>query len=151
MAEPELDMEKINSFRMPKAPPGIQVLWYRNGIRDKTRVEVAYMLNAGERTASIHAMMTGRRIDAVRHVDDPKLLLSNDQRENGAWDFTDDYKSFLDFKQQVEDRLQYLERQVVRMSADRLANKRPVGRPKKAEPVAKTEKVSPEVAEPISS
>lgn len=151
MKENEVDMNKVNSFRMPKAPPGIQVLWYRNGVRDKTRVEVAYMLNAGERTASIHAMMTGRRIDSVRHVDDPKLLLSNDQRENGAWDYTDDYKEFMNFQKQIEDRLQFLERQVVRMSADRLTNKRPVGRPKKADSATKVEPVSEKEAEPVSS
>jgi hypothetical protein len=113
--ESEIDMQVLNSYRMPRANPGMQVLWYRNGTRDRTRVEVAYMLHAGERTANIYALISGRRVEVVRHVDDPKLLLNADQRENGAWDFTDDFKEAQRERAELGDRISTLERQISKL------------------------------------
>lgn len=102
-------MSELKEYAMPQANPGMQILWYKKGVVDRTSVEVAYMLHTGARTAVI-CSMTGRRVDAVRHVDDPKLQLNADQRENGAWDYTDDYKEMLRFKLEVRSRLERLER-----------------------------------------
>jgi len=100
-----------SEFTAPRCTVGMQVLWYRNGLRDRTSVEVAYMLHNGVRTSTIHAS-TGRRVDAVRHIDDPKLQLNADQRETGAWDFTEDYKETLAFRERVTAKLAELDRQV---------------------------------------
>ena len=131
--DPKPSDEAILNFRMPKAPVGLQVLWYRQGTRDTTSPEVAYMLHAGARTATLHVATTSRRIDAVRHVDDPKLELSPDQRENGAWDYTQEYRALEQFKQNVEGRLKSIEKQlcsaIVQSESASAPKKR--GRPKR--------------------
>jgi hypothetical protein len=106
--DPEL-MKAINSFTMPTASPGMQVLYYRNGVQDRTRVEIAYMLHANARTATIFALMSNRRMDAVRHVSDPKLKLSPDQRENGAWEYTEEYRERIAQRSELTARLQKIE------------------------------------------
>lgn len=97
------------TYHMPRVSPGQQVLWYKRGFADKGSVEVAYMIHCGERTATI-VSATGKRADAVRHIQDPKLKLSPEQRENGAWDFTEDYRELERFKVEVRVRLERLER-----------------------------------------
>ena len=34
----------------------------------------------------------GGYYESVRHIDDPKLKINSDHRENGAWDFTEYHK-----------------------------------------------------------
>lgn len=104
----EQERRAIETFEMPRCTVGLPILWYRNGVKDRTSVEMAYMLTCGSRTAVIHSS-SGRRVDAVRHIDDPKLKLNSDQREQGAWDFTDDYKEFHRWKGDISKKLADLE------------------------------------------
>lgn len=145
MKETETDslQQSINEYRMPRANTGLLVLWYRNGHRDRTRVEVAYMLHAGERTATIYSLMSQRRVDVVRHVDDPKLQLNPEQRENGAWDFTDDYKAQHAFRESIEERISAMERQMARWSS---TQPRAVGRPRKDAPLRAAKSTTQAVA-----
>ncbi|MBM4401615.1 MAG: hypothetical protein FJ045_06660, partial [Crenarchaeota archaeon] len=122
------DQERIQNFEMPRATIGMPVLWYPTGRREAKTSRVAYMIHCGGRTATLQ--VSNGRVDAVRHVDDPKLDLSQDQREQGAWDFTYDWKELQEFKQQVNARIAELEKEV-----ERLAAKRPVGRPPKEEQI----------------
>jgi hypothetical protein len=99
----------MQNYVPPRANQGMQILWYKRGILDRTAVEVAYMLQLGARTAVI-VTASGRRLDAVRHIEDPKLMLSADQRENGAWDFTEDFKEAIVFRKAVNDRFCAIEK-----------------------------------------
>jgi hypothetical protein len=103
--------DPMRDFSMPFATPGMPILWYRRGTFDRTSVEVAYMIHAGSRTAVILSS-TGRRLDAVRHISDPKLQLSEEQRENGAWDFTDEYKRAREIEERILARLDVLEERI---------------------------------------
>jgi hypothetical protein len=69
------------------------------------------MVQCGSRTSTI-SLVTGRRVDAVRHVSDPKLSLNADQREQGAWDFTDEHYENKMFQVQMERRVKALEKQI---------------------------------------
>jgi hypothetical protein len=101
----------IENFTMPFATPGMPILWYPRGTYDRTTCSVAYMIHCGHRTAVL-LTSTGQRRDAVRHVSDPKLSLSEDQRENGAWDFTDEYKRMKQMEASLMSRLGAIEQRL---------------------------------------
>lgn len=113
--------QQIREFEMPQSPTGSPVLWYRTG-RKNCEPMVAYMLHCGGRTCQLF-LTSGRRQDAVRHIDDPKLQLSVDQRESGAWDFTQESREYAEFRRQLEERLDRLEKAVENLQVDRVAKK----------------------------
>jgi hypothetical protein len=98
-------------FDMPQATAGLPILWYPLGQHDRTNCMVAYMIHCGHRTAVI-LTSTGQRRDAVRHLSDPKLKLSDDQRENGAWDFTEEYKRVKEMEKTFLDRMDLIEQRI---------------------------------------
>ena len=51
----------------------------------------------------------GRVFEGVRHVDDPKLEWNNDHRENGSWDFSDEWKRLEKERQELKSRIEALE------------------------------------------
>jgi len=51
----------------------------------------------------------GQIFDAVRHLEDPKLRINVEHRENGAWDYTDHYKKELAAREDLGNRLARLE------------------------------------------
>lgn len=120
------DQEEQN-YSMPQATQGMTVLWFPNGLPNRSSVRVAYMLQCGGRTAVLQ-VSDGRRLDAVRHITDPKLRLNEDQRENGAWDFTDDYKELIEFRAVMEDRIVRLERRDYELVKDRHAKRKEAGK-----------------------
>ena len=79
--------EEIHAFTMPKPSMGQNVTWYPSGSKS-SQCEVCRVIRVGK-----HALMleriSGTCVESVRHVDDPKLKLRAEQRESGAWDFTD--------------------------------------------------------------
>jgi len=105
--DPDLK-DRIVDFSMPSVPVGTAVLWYPMGRRSAMPM-VAYVLHCGARTTQLY-LASGRRMDAVRHLADPKLELNSDQRENGAWDFTEQHKEFISFREEMERRLAALEK-----------------------------------------
>lgn len=114
MTKDELRRE-IAEFEMPKAAVGSPVLWYRTG-RKNCDPMIAYMLHCGGRTCQLF-LADGRRQDSVRHADDPKLNLSVEQRESGAWDFTYSEKDLVRYKQEMEERVRALEEEVQRLKS----------------------------------
>lgn len=80
----------IAEFVMPKPCRGQAVTWYSSGTRSGTG-EMAWVLDIGRRNIIVN-LASGVNMETVRHIDDPKLQLSADQRESGAWDFTEDSK-----------------------------------------------------------
>lgn len=138
------------SYAMPQATAGLPIVWYPMGMYDRTNRMVAYMVHCGNRTAVIQTS-TGQRRDAVRHLSDPKLKLSDDQRENGAWDFTEEYvrgremeKTLLERLQRLDERHNVLIAKIIQME-DQMASKprttnespRAQGRPRKTDQTEK--------------
>lgn len=123
MSTTEQLRREIQEYVMPRAATGSPVLWYRTG-RKNCEPMVAYMLHCGGRTVQLF-LTSGRRQDAVRHIDDPKLSLSVDQRESGAWDFTQETKDYAEFRKSLEDRLERIEKQIQDLSAGKSAKKKP--------------------------
>lgn len=109
-----MSSEDIVNFRPPEATVGTQVVWYMHGRKRKVDSLIGYIIHSGSRTATIY-LCNGRRVDAVRHVSDPKLSLSPEQREQGAWDFTDEHYEMKKFRSEVTRKLAELDKQVSRL------------------------------------
>jgi len=101
-------------FTPPSISAGMQVIWYRHGVRRESDSIVGFMLHKGRRTSQIF-LINGRRVDAVRHIDDPKLQLNADQREAGAWDFTEGHKDYIEHRQKTEARLDQIEKDISKL------------------------------------
>lgn len=98
----------LQDFQMPVPSAGTPVLWYRSGIKTSKKPEVVFVLSVGNR--SIRARTAyGELLETVRHVADPKLDQSKDQRESGAWDFTEDHYRRAAWTADVEGKLKALE------------------------------------------
>ncbi|HHK42056.1 MAG TPA: hypothetical protein ENJ50_06515 [Planctomycetaceae bacterium] len=93
--EATVSQEEILSFEMPVPPIGLPVLWYSTGFDDSRRRQIGFVRYVSARNIGI-TLPGGQKVDAVRHVDDPKLRLNPEQRETGAWAFTPDYIATLE-------------------------------------------------------
>jgi hypothetical protein len=102
---------RIVNFEAPKIPLGSPVLWYRTGTVDSKHAQLGFVIHAGHRTLTVR-LSSGQRVDAVRHCTDPKLELSAEQREQGCWDYTPHYLEMERRWNDVEERLDALERQI---------------------------------------
>lgn len=95
--------EAAMKFVMPKPARGQAIVWYPHGVKD-CNSEVAFVLQVGTRNI-ILSRASGVCEESVRHIDDPKLQFSAEQRESGAWDFTDHDKTQISHSQQIADLL----------------------------------------------
>ena len=94
---------------MPKVAAGTAVIFYPTGRRD-SHVTVAFLVRTSRTGRNVMLKtVDGLVYDAVRHVSDPKLEINSDHRENGAWDFTDEYKLMRDSYRDVLARVEALE------------------------------------------
>jgi hypothetical protein len=93
--------ELVKAFTMPKACRGQAVTWYPSGAKSSA-AETAFVLEVGKRNVVLQRA-SGLAIASVRHIDDPKLQLSAEQRESGAWDFTDEAKQMLELQKIVKE------------------------------------------------
>lgn len=91
VAEPPT--EPIVEYTMPRPCRGQAVTWYAHGTANGPG-ETGFVMEIGKRNIVLHRA-SGVCMDGVRHIDDPKLKLSAEQRESGAWDFTDESKRLL--------------------------------------------------------
>lgn len=91
--------EAAMKFVMPRPARGQAIVWYPHGVKDGNS-EVAFVLSIGTRNIII-SRASGVCEEGVRHIDDPKLSFSADQRESGAWDFTDHDKDLAQLKLDV--------------------------------------------------
>lgn len=101
---------EIAAYTMPKPAIGQPVMWFPSGTR-QTRGEVVFVIRAGNRNIVVQRA-GGICEEGVRHIDDPKLQLSEEQRIGGAWDFTDDAKNIVAYATKLADleaRVKYLE------------------------------------------
>ena len=97
---------------MPRPVLGQAVLWFPPSL-DRTRACVGFITRIGAANTHIYVGNVGMK-EAVRHYTDPKLKLSADIRETGAWDFTPEYYELKTFKE----RLSSIEGQLAKLTAD---------------------------------
>jgi|TARA_R100000808_G_C2154923_1_gene166444 hypothetical protein len=103
-------LEEIQSFQMPSVQVGTPVEFYITGTREGTEPRIGFVLRISRSGRNVVIRTAdGGHFDAVRHIADPKLQLNADQRENGAWDFTEFYKSELEERRNILERLEALE------------------------------------------
>lgn len=100
---------KADEYVMPPVRHGQVVAWYPPTGRQEP--ESAIVIRVAPRNVHLSTATRGVR-EAVRHVSDPKLRLNPEQREMGAWDYTDDYKTQLQEFQQIREHIAALQRQV---------------------------------------
>lgn len=103
-----VSLERMTSYKMPAITAGTIVRYFPSGTRTARRPDIAQVKTVSERSVVL-VLTWGQQIDTVRHVDDPKLTLNADQRENGAWDYTDEHYQRAAWEQSVEKRLSELE------------------------------------------
>lgn len=84
MTVAELDLAKIEQFKMPRPTLGSAVLWYPHATLTE-RPTVGFVMEVGARNLTVQVQ--GVVYESVRHIRDPKLQLNEHQRENGAWEF----------------------------------------------------------------
>ena len=97
-------------FEMPEISEGTPVSFLPNGRRDNSvpRLGFAIRISRSGRNLMIRTA-DGQVYDAVRHLDDPKLRINSEHRENGAWDYTDHYKKELSEREDMKNRLARIE------------------------------------------
>lgn len=100
------------TWEMPKVRLGQTVLYYRHGVRDGKIPHVGYVLKINRTTLTIRTVDAGI-YSAVRHLDDPRLVESPEQRADlGAWDYTDEHRAQEAWVESVNQRLATIERQI---------------------------------------
>src|SRR5688572_8889207 len=95
----QLKRAEIDAFEMPRPCMGQCVAWYPSGTRLNS--EIAFITRVSKKNVELQRA-SGTYMTAVRHIDDPKLQLNEDQRESGAWDFTEQDKKQLVNEKRIE-------------------------------------------------
>jgi len=97
-------------FDMPEVDEGTPISYYANGKRDTSFPRLGFVIRISRSGRNLMLRTSdGHIFDAVRHLDDPKLRINSDHRENGAWDYTDHYKKERDAREDLGNRLVRLE------------------------------------------
>lgn len=122
-----VSQEQIMNFQMPRVRHGELVAWYPTGTRSQAP-EVAQVFRVSGRNVHLVTATKGVK-EAVRHIDDPKLKLNSDQREMGAWDFTEAAKENAQRLEELEDEVRLMRRQISTLIA---AQQKKQASPKKA-------------------
>jgi hypothetical protein len=88
----QMTSDEIENWVMPTVSLGQPVIFYPDGTpikRSGRPLALGFVTQKGRRSITLR-MPDGTAKMGVRHVGDPKLQMgAGDQRENGAWDFTD--------------------------------------------------------------
>lgn len=103
-------LEEIHNFVMPKTRQGMEVTYFLPGTLDKATAIIAFVLQVAKSQRTIAVFVPGSGpIDGVRHITDPKLKLSAEQRESGAWDYSPEWIETQRRLQELDSRLADLE------------------------------------------
>jgi len=96
---------ELNEYVMPNAERGMPIVWYPQGIANRNG-KLAFVQSAQHGRNSIDVFVAGQRVStfsACPHISDPRLKLGVDQRENGAWDHTEEWKRQEAWKKKVDE------------------------------------------------
>ena len=102
--------EEIQSFQMPEVEVGTPVTFYSNGLKEGTEPRIGFILRISRSGRNVVIRTAeGGHYESVRHIDDPKLQLNSDHRENGGWDFTEFHKQECKEREELRARVAALE------------------------------------------
>ena len=102
--------EEIQTFKMPEVEVGTPVTFYANGLKEGTEPRIGFILRISRSGRNVVIRTAeGGHYESVRHIDDPKLQLNSDHRENGGWDFAEFHKQELKEREEIRARLAALE------------------------------------------
>jgi glycine cleavage system H lipoate-binding protein len=97
-------------FVMPQVLQGAVVQYFDASLAESRRVSgFVVKISKTRRTVDVYVPSRGNIVEQVRHIADPKLKLSNEQRENGAWDFSADAQDTRQQLAKLEQRINDLE------------------------------------------
>ena len=95
-------------FSMPEVMEGTAVFFHAAHNTNEPRLAWIIKVSRTGRNVMLRTA-DGRVFEGVRHVDDPKLEWNNDHRENGSWDFSDEWKRLEKERQELKARIEALE------------------------------------------
>lgn len=108
--------QEIDSFQAPTVLFGRLVAFFPNAIRNSRKPSLGWVTASNGRITNIFEVTQhgGTLLrEGVRHIDDPKLKLNEDQRASGAWDFTEDDKTRAEEDAEFHKRLMALEQSLL--------------------------------------
>ena len=103
--------EEILLFEMPGIDLGTPVEYFPNAVRNSGEPRLGFVVRVSRTGRKVVIRTTdGGCFDAVRHIDDPKLKLNQDMRENGAWDRTE-------YDKELNKRLESMDKRIADMKS----------------------------------
>jgi hypothetical protein len=102
--------EEILLFEMPSVDVGTPIEYFPTAVRSgEPRLGFVVRVSRTGRNVVVRTS-DGGWFDAVRHIDDPKLQMNQDMRENGAWDRTE-------YDKELNKRLESIEKRISDMQS----------------------------------
>ena len=119
----QIEEAAARDFNMPTVEVGCPVSFYPNAQKNQY-AQLAFVVRVSKTGRNVMLRNANGQVhEGVRHYDDPKLDWNVDHRENGCWDYTDEWKRS---EEQAKDILSRLEALEAKLSAAKAA------KPKKA-------------------
>ena len=119
----QIDRAAAAKFKMPSVDVGCPVSFYPHAQKNQY-AQLAFVVRVSKTGRNVMLRNANGQIhEGCRHYDDPKLDWNIDHRENGCWDYTDEWKRA---EEQAKDILSRLDDLEGRLSAAKSA------KPKKA-------------------
>ena len=88
-----MTVSNTETFEMPEVVIGTPVTFYTTGMVAGTEPRIGFVVRMSRSGRNLVLRAAGGGYyESVRHIDDPKLKINSDHRENGAWDFTEYHK-----------------------------------------------------------
>ena len=104
-----IDQKAANDFKMPVVDVGCPVSFYPNAQKDQY-AQLCFVVRVAKTGRNVMLRNANGQIhEGCRHYDDPKLEWNVDHRENGCWDFTDEWKRAEKQAKDILSRLEALE------------------------------------------
>ena len=105
-----MTVPNTENFEMPEVVIGTPVTFYANGMVEGTEPRIGFVVKMSRSGRNLVLRAAGGGYyESVRHIDDPKLKINSDHRENGAWDFTEYHKDALMSAKALSKRLSRIE------------------------------------------
>ena len=105
-----MTVSNTETFEMPEVVIGTPVTFYTTGMVEGTEPRIGFVVRMSRSGRNLVLRAAGGGYyESVRHIDDPKLKINADHRENGAWDFTEYHKDTLMAAKALAKRLNRIE------------------------------------------
>jgi hypothetical protein len=112
METTEIDHAAAQNFVMPVVDVGCPVSFYPNAQKDQY-AQLCFVVRISKTGRNVMLRNANGQIhEGCRHYDDPKLDWNVDHRENGCWDFTDEWKRSEEQAKDILSRLEAVEKRL---------------------------------------